>query len=124
VKHAVRWLAFGCSVISLETEDMTAAGSAYFATPLSLSRLGIPARQEKFLVLAAGHSRRYGTNGIRYLKSHALANWIAEPTHIYKKWDFSIGNSMGKRRNSRGSVIVKKKCSATSCISQLVVFFT
>jgi len=36
----------------LETEDITAASSAYFATPLSLSRVGLPARQEKFLVLA------------------------------------------------------------------------
>ena len=34
------------SVISLETED------TYFATPLNLSRLGLPARQEKFPVLA------------------------------------------------------------------------
>jgi len=47
--HAgTRWkqrLVLSCSVIALETEDIAAAGSAYFATPLSLSRLGLPARQ-------------------------------------------------------------------------------
>jgi hypothetical protein len=33
----------------------------------------------------------------------AMADLIAEkPTHIYKKWDFSNGNSMGIRRSSRG----------------------
>jgi hypothetical protein len=36
-------LAFSCSVNGLETEDITAASSAYFATPLSLSRIGLPA---------------------------------------------------------------------------------
>jgi hypothetical protein len=43
---------FSCSAIALETEDIPAASSAYFATPLSLSRLGVAARQEKFLVFS------------------------------------------------------------------------
>jgi hypothetical protein len=41
-----------CSVNGLETEDITAASSAYFAIPLSLLRVGLPARQEKVVVLA------------------------------------------------------------------------
>jgi hypothetical protein len=45
-------LVFSRSVIASETEDITAASSAYFATPLSLSRVGFPASQEKFLVFA------------------------------------------------------------------------
>jgi hypothetical protein len=44
------WLGFSGSVIGLETEDIPVASSAYFATPLSFSRRGIPAGQEKFLV--------------------------------------------------------------------------
>jgi hypothetical protein len=47
-----QWLVFRCFVIGLETEGVTAAGSAYLAIPLSLSRLGLPAGQRKFLVLA------------------------------------------------------------------------
>lgn len=45
-------LVFGPSVIGLETEDIPAASSAYFATPLRLCRLSLPARQEKLFVLA------------------------------------------------------------------------
>ena len=37
------WLVFSSSVIALETEDITAASSAYFATPLGLS--GRPSSQ-------------------------------------------------------------------------------
>ena len=48
----VQLLVLSCSVDSLETEDIAAASSAYFATPLSLSRVGLPARREKSLVLA------------------------------------------------------------------------
>jgi hypothetical protein len=38
-------LVLSCSVNGLETEDITAANSAYLVTPLSLSRLDLPARQ-------------------------------------------------------------------------------
>ena len=48
----VQLLVLSCSVDSLETEDIAAASSAYFATPLSLSRVGLPARREKSLVLS------------------------------------------------------------------------
>jgi len=41
-------LVFRCSVIALETEDITAASSAYFATPLSLARVAFQPGRRSF----------------------------------------------------------------------------
>jgi len=90
---------FRCSVIALETEGITAAGSACFATPPTWRSptVNVQFRAGTYGVtymactkafelpstplLAAQPPLCYGMNEIRYLKSHSSAVLIAEPAH-------------------------------------------